>query len=58
MRLSAKWIRDYVDLTVDDHRLAEDRGKRSGHGLRDGNRDESSGRDESLRSGTGGGGDL
>ena len=24
MKLSAKWIRDYVDLTVDDRRLAED----------------------------------
>jgi len=24
MKLSANWIRDYVDLTVDDHRLAED----------------------------------
>ena len=24
MKLSAHWIRDYVDLTVDDHRLAED----------------------------------
>ena len=24
MKLSANWIRDYVDLTVDDHRLAKD----------------------------------
>jgi phenylalanyl-tRNA synthetase beta chain len=24
MKLSPNWIRDYVDLTVDDHRLAED----------------------------------
>ena len=24
MKLSANWIRDFVDLTVDDHRLAED----------------------------------
>src|SRR5271166_1619360 len=24
MKLSAHWIRDYVDLTVDDRRLAED----------------------------------
>jgi len=24
MKLSAQWIRDYVDLKVDDHRLAED----------------------------------
>jgi phenylalanyl-tRNA synthetase beta chain len=24
MKLSANWIRDYVDLTVDDHRLAQD----------------------------------
>src|SRR6266487_7023253 len=24
MKLSPRWIRDYVDLTVDDHRLAED----------------------------------
>jgi phenylalanyl-tRNA synthetase beta chain len=24
MKLSPQWIRDYVDLTVDDHRLAED----------------------------------
>ena len=24
MKLSPKWIRDYVDLTVDDHRLAQD----------------------------------
>jgi len=24
MKLSAQWIRDYVDLAVDDHRLAED----------------------------------
>ena len=24
MRLSSQWIRDFVDLTVDDHRLAED----------------------------------
>ena len=24
MKLSTQWIRDYVDLTVDDHRLAED----------------------------------
>ncbi|HET9306868.1 MAG TPA: phenylalanine--tRNA ligase subunit beta [Candidatus Sulfotelmatobacter sp.] len=24
MKLSAHWIRDFVDLTVDDHRLAED----------------------------------
>src|SRR5579859_1996232 len=24
MKLSANWIRDFVDLTVDNHRLAED----------------------------------
>src|SRR5690349_24865314 len=24
MKLSPQWIRDYVDLTVDDHRFAED----------------------------------
>ena len=24
MKLSPQWIRDFVDLTVDDHRLAED----------------------------------
>src|SRR5437763_14995740 len=24
MKLSANWIRDFVDLSVDDHRLAED----------------------------------
>ena len=24
MKLSASWIRDFVDLKVDDHRLAED----------------------------------
>ena len=24
MKLSANWIRDFVDLTVDSHRLAED----------------------------------
>ncbi len=24
MKLSTNWIRDYVDLTVDDRRLAED----------------------------------
>ena len=24
MKLSPHWIRDFVDLTVDDHRLAED----------------------------------
>ncbi len=24
MKLSPNWIRDYVDLTVDDRRLAED----------------------------------
>ena len=24
MKLSPQWIRDFVDLTVDDHRLADD----------------------------------
>jgi len=24
MKLSSSWIREFVDLTVDDHRLAED----------------------------------
>jgi len=58
MKLSSSWIREFVDLTVDDHRLAEDltgvgiavEGI-SGSGKIRSSRwrlDQSSGRDESL----------
>ena len=52
MKLSPQWIRDFVDLTVDDRRLADDltnagiavegiSGEGKQHGLRDGDRHQS-----------------
>ncbi len=69
MKLSPHWLRDFVDLTVDNRRLAEDltsvgiavegiyrRGRK--YGLRNGDRHQPPRRDEPLRRGPRSGGDL
>ena len=69
MKLSPQWLRDFVDLTVDDARLAEDltaagiavegiSGEGDRHRLRNGDHHQPPGRHESLRRRARGGRDL